>query len=105
MYYIIGECENMKDREKLKKRLKRAIGTDEIIGEHDLLELHGLSELIVRGCGAILYYSETEIKLSMKKYVLKISGRELYCVSYLAGAVEIDGEIEALELLKRGRDV
>lgn len=92
----------MKNEKKQDGRFRRALGLDELISDSDHLELRGQNELTVRGCGAILYYSEREIKLSMKKYILKIFGEELYCVSYLAGAVQIDGRIDSLEMQKRG---
>lgn len=93
----------MKDKEKVSARISRALGADELVGESDCLELRGRGDLTVRGCGAILYYSEREIRLSMKKYILKIFGQGLYCVSYLAGSVRIEGDIDVLEIQKRGR--
>ncbi len=62
------------------------------------LSLCGTHVLNVRGCGAILNYSEEEIRLSMRSYILRIVGRGLFCASYLYGCVRVEGEICLLSI-------
>lgn len=64
--------------------------------------LSGTQTIDVRGCGGILRYSESEIRLSMRTYVLKITGSELFCASYLWGTVRVEGNIATLTVERRG---
>jgi hypothetical protein len=91
----------MKNREKLKKKVRRALEIDEIIGGCDTFEMRGGGELTVRECRKILHYSETEIRLSLCGYSLIIKGNDLFCASYFGGAVRVDGDITCIELDKR----
>ncbi len=91
----------MKEKEKLGKRLRRALEIDEVLGESDTLELRGMEELTVHGCRRILHYGEEEIRLSMKKYILSIVGEGLYCASFYNGAVRVSGRIKSLEFDER----
>lgn len=93
----------MKGKEGLKLKIKRALELDELLGERDVLEMRGSSELTVRECGRILSYSESEIKLSLREYILSIRGEELFCSSYLGGIVRVDGEIFSLDIQRRER--
>lgn len=86
----------MKNRVGLGKRLRHALEIDELISEKDTLLLSGTSDLTVRECGQILKYGEDEIRLSLREYILKIEGSELYCTSYLGGTVRVDGMIDSL---------
>ena len=91
----------MKEREGLGKRLSRALELGELVDERDSLELRGISELTVREVGRFLHYSDTEIRLSLRQYVLRIGGKGLYCTSYLGGIVRVHGEISAIDIQKR----
>ena len=93
----------MKKKEGLKKKLRRALELDELIGERDCLEMSGNSDLNVREVSRILLYSENEIKLSLKSYILRICGEELYCSSYLGGTVRVVGEISSVEFERRSK--
>lgn len=92
----------MKRKEGLGKRIRKALELDEIINERDNLQLCGVNDLTVRECGMILHYSESEIKLSLREYILRIEGEGLYCTSYYGGTVRVDGEIDALYFERRG---
>ena len=93
----------MKKKSKIGERIRRALELDEVIDPRDRIELRGLRELTVNGCARILFYSESEIKLSLKEYVLTIKGEELYCASFYNGAVRVDGRISALDFeVKQG---
>ncbi len=92
----------MKSKEKLGKRIKRALEIDEILGENDTLEMRGTRELTVRECRNIIHYADEEIRLALREYVLVIKGNGLYCTSYSGGAVCVDGRIEELKFEIRG---
>ena len=93
----------MKKRSKMGERIRRTLELDEIIDPRDRIELRGLRELTVNGCTKILFYRESEIKLSLREYVLTIRGEELYCASYLGSTVKVSGDITSLEFEKRGK--
>lgn len=88
----------MKDREKGASDIFGAVRKADICGGRDVLTLRGRCELTVCGCRRILLYSEERIKLLMHEYILVISGRELFCPSFKAGAVRVDGVIEGVSL-------
>lgn len=92
----------MKSKEKIGKRIKRALEIDEILGENDTLEMRGTRELTVRECRNIIHYADEEIRLALREYVLVIKGNGLYCTSYSGGAVCVDGRIEELKFEIRG---
>lgn len=60
------------------------------------LELRGRHALTVCGCRRILSYDPAEICLRLKGCTLTVRGARLICSSYLAGAVGIDGRVDAL---------
>ena len=93
----------MKDKEGLGEKIRRALDIDELVDERDALEMRGSSELTVREVTRFLHYSETEIRLLLKKYILRVVGEGLFCSSYLGGIVRVNGEISSLEIAKRGR--
>lgn len=94
----------MKKKSKIGERIRRALELDEVIDPQDRIELRGLRELTVNGCARILFYSESEIKISLKEYVLTIKGEELYCASFYNGAVRVDGRISALDFEGSARE-
>ena len=91
----------MKGKEKLGKRFIRALQMDEIVDQRDAFEMRGNSELTVREVVRFLHYSECEIRLSLREYILKISGEKLYCSSYRGGIVIVYGEISNLQIDKK----
>ena len=88
-----------RDKRSVGKRIRDALELDDINCKSDLLELRGKEELTVRSCRRILSYSEEEIKLQLCEYTLVIKGSRLYCASYYANAVRIDGAIASLEMI------
>ncbi len=72
-------------------------------GSHCRIEMLGGREMIVQGCCGIEEYTPCSITLRVRDpdYVfLHICGRALLCSSYHTDAVQLCGEICALELLK-----
>ncbi len=92
----------MKSKEKLGRKIKRALEIDEILGENDILEMHGTRELMVRECRNIIHYADEEIRLALREYVLTIRGEGLYCTSYSGGVICVDGRVEELKFELRG---
>ena len=63
------------------------------------IEIRGRNSVVLRGCRRILGYSETKVSLKMKNDVVEVLGRRLTCISYLAGAVSVEGFIETVSFL------
>ena len=60
------------------------------------LDLRGRHTLTVHGCCRIVDYTPTEIRLALRDAVLSVVGVRLICTSYIAGAVGIEGRIDAI---------
>ena len=60
------------------------------------IELRGRNTLLIHGCCGILTYSPHEMKFSLTDGELCVRGTRLVCHSYLAGAVGVEGRIDAL---------
>ena len=88
------------DKRSVAKRIRDALELDDISCKRDLLELRGRGDLTVRSCHEILSYSEERIALRLCEYILVIRGKGLYCASYYANAVRVDGEIASLEIVE-----
>lgn len=88
-------------KHRVSDKIKRALDITELMGNADAIEMRGGEDLTVRGCAAILHYSQEEIKLSLSSYILTVRGEGLYCASYFSGAVCIEGDIRGLEFDKR----
>ena len=58
--------------------------------------LHGSRQASVYGCRKILHYSPTQISLQICNDVLTVCGSGLYCTSFSAGTVCLEGEIEQI---------
>lgn len=81
----------------IKDKIRKGLELDDVLCASDMLEVRGRETLTVRGCRKILLYTAQEIRLRLCEYVLVIKGEGLYCASYYAGAVRVDGEISSLE--------
>lgn len=93
----------MKGKEALGKKIKRALDINDLVPERDLIEMRGMSELTARECESIVHYSEENIKLALREYLLNIEGKGMLCTSYLGKIVRVEGEICALMIEKRWR--
>ncbi len=70
----------------------------EAMPRRSVIELHGDSFLKIEGGGAILLYTEDEIRIALRngKKTLCVRGCGLSCSSYNMGNLGIDGEIREL---------
>ena len=60
------------------------------------MEVRGRNSVVVHGCRRIVGYRPDEVRLQMKTCLVAVRGQRLCCISYLAGAVELEGQIDAL---------
>ena len=72
----------------------------ELLSGGCFIEMRGRYAVIVKGCRRILTYSETRVLLKTKRDVVAVRGKRLTCVSYLAGAVSVEGLIDSVEFIK-----
>lgn len=88
-------------REPLRARLRKAFYV--ATGSHCRMEMQGGREMIVQGCCGIEEYTPCSIILRVRDpdyCFLHICGRALLCSSYHTDAVQVCGEICALEFLR-----
>ena len=66
--------------------------------------LQGEREVTVYGCRRILQYSPKEIRLSLGKRALSVSGERLFCPSFSAGTVTVQGCVSGVSFLSNDED-
>ena len=66
------------------------------------VEIRGQNSAVVHGCQRILEYRPDQVCLQMKTCRLRVTGKRLCCVAYLAGAVELNGQIESVYYVAEG---
>ena len=90
-------------REEIKKslgeRLRERYGSASFLGEGELIVWRGRQGVTVHGCRKILQYSPIEIRLSLGKEALSIEGERLYCNSFGAGSVSVEGWVRSVSYL------
>ena len=98
------EKENKKTRGRpISERL--AVDYDippELLSGGCFIEIRGRNSVVVRGCKRILTYSESTVTLKLKRDIAVIGGKRLTCISYLAGAVSVEGLIDSVSFLRKG---
>ena len=68
------------------------------------IELRGRNQLVVRGCRRIVVYTPTKIILKLKRELLEVCGKRLSCITYLAGAVTVEGLVDSVAFLRGERE-
>ena len=87
-------------------RLCRALDiTPDILPGGSYVEIRGRGSLLIRGCRKILKYSREEIVIATCRDVFSVRGESLTCISYLAGAVGIEGRIDGVDFCSERREV
>ena len=71
----------------------------ELVSGGCYVEIHGRNCVKVRGCRRILVYSPTKVVLKMKREVLCVCGKKLSCLTYLAGAISVEGIIDSVSFV------
>ena len=96
----------MKESNKEKRTLAERLAIDmdvppELLSGGCFIEIRGRNSVVVRGCRRILTYSETKVSLKLRRESVEITGKRLTCISYLAGAVAVEGYIDSVTFLKK----
>ena len=60
------------------------------------IQISGRSELLLEGCDGILAYEKEEVRLAARKFVVKITGRELELICLTADSALVQGRIAAV---------
>ena len=82
--------------ERLTATKDRALGSS-----RDLVVLRGKKGGTVYGCRKILQYSPIEIRLLLSGTVVSLEGESLYCTSFGAGTVTVEGEVRCATYLPK----
>lgn len=83
------------EKNSLKKRFAARYGTS-VLTARELIILHGRCGVTVYGCHRILHYSPREIRLDAGKCGVSVTGERLYCASFTAGTVNVEGVVEGV---------
>ena len=98
----------MSDKSKKRPLIERLTVEEdlpaELLSGGCFIEIRGRHSVLVRGCRRILTYSESRVALKMKKEVVEIEGKRLTCLSYLAGAVSVEGFIDSVGFLRGSKE-
>lgn len=94
----------MKERQEeikrgLGERLRERYGSTSLFSERELIVWRGRCGVTVHGCRRILQYSPIEIRLALGKEALSIEGERLYCNSFGAGSVSVEGDVRSISYL------
>lgn len=73
---------------------QRLFGSSGIGGMGELVVLRGKRGATVYGCRRILQYSPIEIRLLLTGCAVSLEGESLYCTSFGAGTVTVEGKIQ-----------
>ena len=88
-----------KDKSLLPSIVERLVGDydvpPELLCGGCFIEMRGRHSITVRGCRRVIKYSTENIVLKMKSETIEITGRRLRCLTYLSGAVTIEGKINS----------
>lgn len=98
-------------KEGIKKRISERFGVRPLSNGRERVTLEGKRRVTVFGCRKILIYSPGEIRLLLAKEEFSVVGESLYCSSFSAGIVTVEGLIGGAfyrpwkeKLLEKGTD-
>lgn len=84
-------------KKKLKELFKEKLDFPVGLGKDEsCVEVMGKRRVMVYGCAGIIEYGESLMSLKIKEGRVDITGEGLYCTAYMAGAVEISGDIASV---------
>ena len=82
------------DKAEMRERLCHALDIQpDVFPLETMIEIRGRSSVTVKGSGKVLTYTDSVIRLCVRKGVLRIEGKRLCCASYHVGAAVIDGYV------------
>ncbi len=82
-----------KEKEGIIKRIGKRYAMRPLSAGSERTTVEGKRRVTVYGCRKILVYSPTEIRLLLAKEELSVIGERLYCSSFSAGVVTVEGVI------------
>jgi len=88
-----GTVRFQKEKESVRKRLVKRFGVRPPADGRERATMDGKRRVTVYGCRRILVYSPLEIRLLLAKEELSVVGEALYCSSFSAGIVTVEGVI------------
>lgn len=91
---------NNEARKALSDRLRERVQSWQF-SERDMVVLRGKCGATVHGCHKILQYSPIEIQLLIGDAVISLEGQSLYCTSFGAGSVTVEGTVEKATYLPK----
>lgn len=91
-----------KDKHSFGERICKALELpSDILANKSSVEIHGRTLVKIHGAGAILLYSDTEMRIALRDGgAISVRGRSLGCNSYNMGAVGIEGRISSVSFLE-----
>ena len=90
-------------KQGLRQRLAARYGA-RAEGAKNTVVMQGEREVTVYGCRRILQYSPKEIRLSLGKRALSVIGDRLFCPSFSAGTVTVQGCVRGVSFLDDDED-
>jgi len=82
-----------KGKTGIKEKLSRRYGVQPISGGRERVTIEGQRRVTIYGCRRIVVYSPLEIRLMLAKEEISVIGEALYCSSFSAGTVTVEGNI------------
>ena len=90
------------DRAELRERLCKALDiSPDLLPGGFTVDIRGRNQVSVSGGGRILLYTPERVSIRVPSGRVTVTGKRLVCVSYLAGAVDIQGHIDGVLLEDR----
>lgn len=83
---------SQQEKQGLRKRLAARYGAAAQGGKGTVV-LQGQRRVTVYDCRRILQYSPKEIRLALAKRTVSVTGERLFCPSFSAGTVAVEGFI------------
>ena len=96
-----------KEKRGIGERILNALDIPcELLPRKTLVEIHGRSLVKIQGAGAILCYTESEIRVALRgcDEALCVLGDGLCCNSYNMGVVGIEGNICSVNFVKSQKE-
>ena len=96
---MTSKRKNSGDRADLKERLCSALDiSPDLLPGGFSVDIRGRNQVSISGGNKILLYTPERVSIKVAQGRVTVAGKRLCCVSYLAGAVDIQGHIEAVYL-------
>lgn len=92
-----NEQQEKRERETLAEKISRHLDiSPDILPGGSMVVIRSRASVSVSGSTSIMLYTPEEIKLSLKKGVLRILGRRLACTSYNSEELHVEGKISSV---------